>query len=343
MSLRIAQLMASGPVAGGLEKHFADLCTGLAADNQVLAIADPVQAGAMSGAVDFAPFDFSGSRRNPFTLMRIHRLLKNFRPDVIHAHANKAAAIVASLRYFSSARRVATVHGFKNNNSVFRHFDSVICVSGGVRDRVAMPQTVVIPNGIHPALRRQRDDAYLTREFGIIRHRPVVVTAGRLAPVKGYAGLIEAWQGIEADLVIAGEGPERANLTELVKQLGLLHSVHLVGFRTDVPELMANADMVVISSEREGFPYAMVEALHMEHVIVSTQFPGAADHLPPQFLVPYGDTAALRERIQATLANLEAAKVAYRPIWQRAQTDLTVSQMVKRTGQVYSEVLSRAA
>jgi glycosyltransferase involved in cell wall biosynthesis len=343
MSLRIAQLMASGPTSGGLEKHFTDLCTGFAAQHNVLAIADPVQANAMSSAVEFVPFDFSGSRRNPFTLMRIHRLLKNFRPDVIHAHANKAAAIVASLRYFSSARRVATVHGFKNNNRVFKPFDSVICVSSVVRDRVDLPQTVVIPNGIHSVQRRQRDDAYLTREFGIIRHRPVVVTAGRLAPVKGYAGLIEAWQGIEADLVVAGEGPERANLTSLIDRLGLRHSVHLVGYRTDVPELLANADMVMISSEREGFPYAMVEALHMEHVIVSTQFPGAADHLPPQFLVPYGDIAALRSKIQATLANLEAAKHAYRPIWQRAQTDLTVGHMVKRTEQVYSDVLSRAA
>jgi glycosyltransferase involved in cell wall biosynthesis len=343
MSLRIAQLMASGPASGGLEKHFADLCSGLACDNQVLAIADPIQANALHSGVEFVPFDFSGSRRNPFTLMRIYRLLKKFRPDVIHVHANKAAAIVASLRYFSNAKRVATVHGFKNSNRVFRHFDSVICVSSVVRDRVDLPQTVVIPNGIHNVTRRHRDDAYLTREFGIIRHRPIVVTAGRLAPVKGYAGLIEAWQGVEADLVIAGEGPERDNLTALIKRLGLLHSVHLVGYRNDVPNLLANADMVVISSEREGFPYAMVEALHMEHVIVSTQFPGSADHLPPQFLVPYGDIAALRSKIQSTLGNLDAAKHAYRPIWQRAQTDLTVGHMVKRTAQVYSDVLSRAA
>jgi glycosyltransferase involved in cell wall biosynthesis len=342
-SLRIAQLMASGPVLGGLEKHFVDLCAGLSAEHEVLAIADPVHARSLPSSVEFCPFDFSGSRRNPLTLMRVHRLLRSFRPDVIHAQANKAAGIVATIRHFQPSARIATVHGFKTSNRVFRRFDAVICVSRAVQDRVQVPQSLVIPNGIRTLPAPQRDTQFFTNNFGIQWARQVVLAAGRLAPVKGYAGLIRAWQGIDADLVIAGEGPQRAELEVLIREFGLTESVHLVGFRSDVPTLMASADLVVISSEREGFPYAMVEALHLNKVIVSTRFPGAEDHLPERFLAPFADERRLHTLIKNTLGRLEAARDDYAATWERARSELTIEHMVQRTTRVYQRVHSQAA
>jgi glycosyltransferase involved in cell wall biosynthesis len=202
---------------------------------------------------------------------------------------------------------------------------------------------VVIPNGIQPIPKPSLDPNFYANNFAIASGRPVVVTAGRLAPVKGYAGLIRAWQGIDADLVIAGEGPQRDELETLIRQLDLTKSVHLVGFRSDVPALMANADLVVISSEREGFPYAMVEALHLEKVIVSTNFPGAGDQLPERFLVPVGDEARLQAAIVSTLKDLGHANAVYEPIWRQARSELTIERMIERTTRIYSQSQSRAA
>ncbi|TWU28178.1 glycosyltransferase [Bythopirellula polymerisocia] len=341
--LRIAQIMASGPVMGGLEKHFADLCGGLSVEHQVLAIADPAQASHLSASVQFCPLEFAGSRRNPFTLLRLHRVLKSFRPDVVHTHANKASQMVANLRLFQGATRVATVHGFKTNNRVFRHFDTVICVSPAIRDQVDLPQAVVIPNGIEPLSIPETDRDYLKRELGLHDNRPIAIAAGRLAAVKGYAGLIRAWQGIDAHLVIAGEGPERFALETLIQRINLRGSVHLIGFRRDVPRLMSQSDLVVISSEREGFPYAMVEALHLEKVIVSTHFPGAHGFLPNNFLVNYGDEAGLHRLIHRTLSSLENSRQAYLPTWQWAKSELTVQYMTAATAQVYSKLIPQAA
>jgi glycosyltransferase involved in cell wall biosynthesis len=342
-SLRIAQLMASGPVVGGLEKHFVDLCGGLSADHQVLALADPMHAAALPSAVEFCPFDFSGSRRNPFTLLRIHRLLKSFRPDVIHAQANKAAGIVRAIRYFSNSKRVATVHNIKRNNRVFNSFDAVICVSSAVREQSGLQNAQVILNGIAPPAKLAVDPSYFQQQFGLTGRRKVCLAVGRLAKAKGFAGLIRAWRGIDAELVIAGEGAERAELESIIKQYNLHDTVHLAGFRSDVPRLMTNADLLVMSSEREGFPYVMVEALHFEKIIVSTRFPGASDLLPEQFLVPYGDEQQLRQRVQQTLAAPDHARSEYRATWKRAHSQLTIEQMVCRTMQVYSQVLRRAA
>jgi glycosyltransferase involved in cell wall biosynthesis len=340
--LRIAKLMASGPVVGGLEKHFVDLCGALAAEYKVLALADPIHASSLPSEVEFCPIDFSVSRRNPVMLMRIFRLLKAFRPDIIHAHANKSASIVDTLRYFSKAKRVATVHGLKSNNQVFRRFDAVICVSSAIRERVKLPQATVIHNGIQPLEVPVYDSTYFVRQLGITQKRPIVITVGRLAAVKGYAGLIESWRGVNADLVIVGDGPERAALAALVDQWNLCESVHLVGFRRDVPKLMFHADLVVISSEREGFPYAMVEALQLGKVIVSTRFPGAEDYLPERFLVQYGEVQLLRQRIRETLSRLNDAKSEYQATWQRARTELTVENMVRQTKRIYVDVLCRS-
>ncbi len=341
-SLRIAQVMASGPVHGGLEKHFVELCNGLSRQHEVLAIAHPAHGGEMSQRVNFQPLDLTSSRRSPMNIFRLHRALKNFGPDVIHAHANKAASMLSTLSRFTSARTVGTVHGFKSNNRSFANFDAVIAVSPAIHEHLGLAQARVICNGIPLVEPPAHDPQYFRSQFGLSQERPVVVSVGRLAAVKGYAGLIKAWPGVEADLLIVGEGPERESLQGLIAQLELKDRIHLVGYREDVPAIMAHSDLVVISSEREGFPYVMVEALHLEKPIVATQFPGANKLLPKPYVVPYGKPLQLRAVIQKTLTCREQAARDYQTTWLDAKQRFTVRSMVEQTDAVYSQ-LSRAA
>ncbi len=335
--------MASGPVHGGLEKHFVELCNGLSTQHEVLALAHPAHGEGMNTKVNFQPLDLSLSRRSPINIFRLHRAFKKFGPDVIHAHANKAASMIATLSRFTTARTVGTVHGFKSNNRAFAAFDAVIAVSPAIQEHLGLAQARVICNGIPLAEHPPHDPQYFLQQFGLSQSRPVVVSVGRLAAVKGYAGLIEAWPGIDADLLIVGEGPERENLEGLISQLELTDRVHLVGYRDDVPAIMAHSDLVVISSEREGFPYVMVEALHLEKPIVATQFPGADALLPKPYIVPYGKPIQLRTAIQRTLANREQACQDYQSTWQDAQQRFTVQSMVEQTNAVYSQLFRAAA
>ena len=341
--LRIAQVMASGPAHGGLEKHFVEMCNGLSAQHEVLALAHPAHGKAFASGVNFLPLDLTASRRNPFNLFRLHRALRDFCPEVIHAHANKAASMVASMRRFTSAKTVGTIHGFKSNNRPFANFDAVIAVSPAIHAKLDIPQARVICNGIPLAEAPVREPQFFSRQFGLSNERPVVVTVGRLAPVKGFAGLVESWPGIDADLLIVGEGPEREHLEGLIEQLSLQDRVHLVGFRDDVPAIMAHSDLVVISSEREGFPYVMVEALHLEKPIVATRFPGADALLPLPYVVPYGEPAQLRNTITSTLADLSQSKTDYQTTWEHARQCFTVESMVEQTNAVYQRLFRAAA
>lgn len=341
--LRIAQVMASGPVSGGLEKHFGELCAGLASQHDVMVIAHPAHAERCGQGVAFSPLDSTASRRNPLLLFRLQRLLAKFRPDVIHAHANKAAAMVHSLRRTLPARRVATVHGFKRHNEVFQSFDEVIAVSRAISEQLPVAARV-IPNGIRPPeLSTHVGPAWLRQEFGFHNRQPVVVAVGRLAPVKGFDFLLESWRNVEAQLLIVGDGPERQRLEHAAQNAGLQSRVRFAGYRRDVPDLLASSDLAVITSQREGFPYVLVEALHLKRPVASTRFPGAEQIIPPPYLCDYGDSASLARIVHGALTDPEAAQLAFQSSWQQATQEFTVERMLERTLDVYQQLPARAA
>jgi glycosyltransferase involved in cell wall biosynthesis len=97
--------------------------------------------------------------------------------------------------------------------------------------------------------------------------------------------------------------------------------------------------MAVIASRNEGFPYVLVEALHVRQMILSTVVPGAVDVLPREMLVPIENISALREGILRALANMAEMRSLFEPVWTMAEVDLTVNGMVAKIEALYREVL----
>ncbi|MCS3677799.1 glycosyltransferase involved in cell wall biosynthesis [Salinibacter ruber] len=135
---------------------------------------------------------------------------------------------------------------------------------------------------------------------------PVVMGAGRLAEVKGFSTLIRSLRhvrdrGVNARLVIIGEGEERENLERLIRDLGLEKCVRLPGFVNNPSTYMRAADVFVLSSRWEGFGNVLVEAMACGTPVVSTNCPnGPAEILENGkwgHLVPVGDQKALAEAI----------------------------------------------
>jgi hypothetical protein len=110
-------------------------------------------------------------------------------------------------------------------------------------------------------------------------HGPLVGAVGRLAPEKGFDLLVRAFDrlardGIEARLVIAGEGDDRPQLEALVAELGLGDRVRLLGYRGEVVDLYEAMDAFALSSLREGLPNVVLEAMAMEEPVVATRVAG---------------------------------------------------------------------
>jgi len=149
--------------------------------------------------------------------------------------------------------------------------------------------------------------------FQAARRYPLVVGVGRLHPQKGFAHLIRAFARVRktrpCNLIILGEGPERANLERLIAELGLRDDVALPGFHANPYSVMRHANLFVLSSLYEGFGNVLVEALALGTPVISTRCPVGPDEIITDgvhgLLVPPGDDGALAQAILRALADDE--------------------------------------
>jgi len=327
----------AGAESGGLERHFVELCNALAGRHQVTAIAHPMHAGALDRRVQFVPLDLAGGRFNPLLLLRLYRAVRRAAPDLVHAHANKATAMLALLRPLLALSFVATLHNRKSRLWMFRRCDAVIAVSQSLADCLPARQVQVIPNGIAPPA--PVDAARVAALRAPLAGGPLVLAAGRLVQAKGFDVLLNAWQGVAAQLWIAGDGPQRAKLESAIRSLGLQDRVRLLGQRDDIDLLMAAADLLVLPSRREGFPYVLLEALHRRLPVIATRVSGAVDVLPEPWLVAVEDPAALATAVNRALSGRERLQADFTGLWDRAGQEFSLATMVQRTEAVYRKVL----
>lgn len=166
------------------------------------------------------------------------------------------------------------------------------------------------------------------------------IAIGRLVPVKRFDVLIEAWQNFPNELSIVGDGPERNRLKSQVDASSLQDRVHFLGERTDVLALLAEHQLLVVTSEREGFGYVLLEALQAELVAISTDTGIASDLLPHDYLIDPLTSKSVTFAIERTLSEFEQAKRDFMPIWKRA-SEMTVKQMVEKTLKTYRDTLRR--
>ena len=137
---------------------------------------------------------------------------------------------------------------------------------------------------------------------------PVLLAVGRLVPEKGFAMLIEAFARVRAPdvrLVIAGEGPDRPRLERLVRRLGLGAQIEMTGYVSNTRPYLDQSRAYVLSSEFEGYPATMVEALAAGRQIIATHCTPAIADLGIAGIagraVPVGDSGAMAQAIDDLL------------------------------------------
>lgn len=175
----------------------------------------------------------------------------------------------------------------------------------GIGDR---SKYTTVYHGVHLEQYRsvEADDVALTGDG------PVVTYVGRLTDGKGLVDLLDCAERLagdtDFDLLIVGDGELRDHLEESIAERNLSDNVHLVGYREDVPSLLAASDVFVLPSYREGTPRAVTEALASGTPVVSTRIAGIPEQVSDGetgYLVEPGDVGTLTRRIKQLLCDRE--------------------------------------
>ncbi|GAA6153446.1 glycosyltransferase [Pseudoteredinibacter isoporae] len=342
--MRICEILASTG-EGGLEKHMLDLCNTMASlGHDVHVIVDPYFADRFEPAVQVHSLNMGRSRNNPVLLWQLYRLISDINPDVVHAQANKAASLVARIKGFLTRPCVGTIHNQKSKSAMFSSLDGVIGVSQGACSVVNNTNTHCVYNGVALDAQLSRDSARdtLLTLSGASGERPIAVALVRLVDVKRVDLLLQAWEGIPADLLILGDGPLMASLKAQAAPLIESGNVHFCGFVKDAAMLLPGADFMVISSDREGFPYSMVEALCAGVPVLSTEVAAAKEMLPASLRVPLGDARGLAEKVAHFLNAPEAYEDDLSALFERARRQLNVAYMTRETVAFLESITAQA-
>ncbi|MEM9081478.1 MAG: glycosyltransferase [Verrucomicrobiota bacterium] len=338
--MHVCHVMGSHREVGGLEKNVRELAAAQVAEGMKVSVLCSDAMGALFEApVKVMPVRMERSRRDPRLGWEVKKRLRELKPQVVHAHANKAAEVLAGV----SLPKVATVHGVKKRTEVFGKFDRVIVPSEVVRETLEGMEAEVIWNAVPPFEEAWVEEA---KELGVpfLGRGPIVYAAGRMAEVKGYDLLLEAVSRVEGvKLWLVGDGPEREKLEWLAEKFGLLGRVWMPGFvrEEQLVGLMRMADCFVISSRREAGPYTLAQALRARCAVVSARVGMAPEFLGDEQLVGEATVENLEMGLRRFLDGAEGYREEMGECFERAERELDRDEMVGKVTRVYEGVLAR--
>jgi len=176
----------------------------------------------------------------------------------------------------------------------------------------------------------------------------LLLTVARLSPQKGHAVLIEAAGAVlerhpSARFVLVGTGPEQDTLSASIAQAGLEPHVIMLGQRTDVPNLLAAADLFVLPSLFEGLPLALLEAMAAKVPAIATTAGGSIEAIGRDhpFLAAPGDAVSLSEAIGAALDHPDVARAAADKAFSRHEEQFSAARMAADTATFYQSILHK--
>lgn len=308
------------------------------------------------------------SSYDPLVWTALRRLAFERRIDIVHAHDYKTDLLALLLARAEGVIPITTAHGWTGHSwrerrlyypvdkQLMRRFKCVIAVSDQIRSElirsgVQEERVRVVLNGIDPeAFRRDpAQEASARRALRVNPREIVVVAAGRLESQKRFDLLIEACASVrrrhpELRLLIAGEGSLRRELEELAARL-LPGACTLLGHCRDIRPLHHAANLFVQSSDYEGTPNSVLEAMALETPVIATAAGGTAQvavHGHHALIVPPGDVPALAAAIERAIVDPAGTSERVARARRRVKGSLSFANRMAAVESIYEEAISEA-
>ena len=271
---------------------------------------------------------------DPRISYKLHGVLKGFRPDIVIAHGGstlKYAAVAGSFYRRSTTiyRNIGTASSWTAspartglNKLLLRSVHSVVSVSHRTREDFIRlyqfpPERITyIPNGVDTtafdACCQQSARREVRAELGLSQKATVLVAVGNLSEEKGHRHLLSLMADLQSagfgtKLLLVGDGPLRPDLEQQAAVLGVANQVHFLGVQSNVPRILAAADLMVLPSKTEGMPAVLIEAGLAGLASVAYDVGGVdevVEHEVSGLVVPPGELPELSGAVMALCQDL---------------------------------------
>lgn len=319
---------------------------------------------------DVKVFEIDAMRDKSFDISAVKKLLKafkEFKPDIVHAHASMSARIAARIygakviytrhSVFPPSARLTRFPGKMLSGTVNNMTaDRIIAVAEAAKDNitaigVSEKKITVVLNGVEPLkVYSDEDKKRIRSELGVPEDVPCVTICARLTEVKGHKYFIDAARilkedGVKAVFLIAGTGEEAENLKARIKTQGLEENVKMLGFLEDVEPLMNITDIQAnCSFGTEATSLALLEGMSLGKPAVVTDFGGNTGVIKNGengFVVPVHSAEKLAERIKELICDGDLYEKMSKRSAEIFERTFTADKYAENIEKIYSELGGR--
>jgi glycosyltransferase involved in cell wall biosynthesis len=303
---------------------------------------------------------------DPGVWPQLRKLIADRQIDLVHAHDYKTNLLALLLSKACGVAALSTVHGWTGHSAreryfyypadkrVLARFTRLIAVSSDIaRELIAHGAPATRVTTVLNAIDHRhfhRDPAAVAGARAVLKLDPdhiAIGAVGRLEPQKRFDLLLEAFAVLHRDnpklrLIIAGDGSLRQALDQQRQALGVARSVTLTGHITDVIPLHHALDLFVQSSDYEGTPNSVLEAMAMETPIVATEAGGTAELIfdgEHGRVIPMGRIDRLISGMQAALTDAATTRAMAANARRRVEGELSFESRVRKVEGIYREML----
>ena len=288
----------------------------------------------------------------------LSKIIRSFKPDIVHAHMVHANILTRLIRIVVPIQKlICTAHSSNEGGALrmlsYRITDSLANLTTNVSNTAvaafeakhAVPRNsmLTVYNGVdfENFTYEPESKSSIVKELNLSVDTKIILAVGRFSSPKNYPNLLNAINIIEEQsntsfvLLIAGDGELRYDVEQSIKKLNMSENVILLGRRHDVPSLMSACDVFVLSSDYEGLPTVLIEALACQAQVVSTDVSGVHEIVESYGkIVPTKDPIALANAIRDSLQDNNKNILGYRYVKNKFDLNLISDKWLK----IYNEV-----
>lgn len=290
---------------------------------------------------------------DPVAVLKLRAAIRRHGVQIVHAHTGHAVALAALATLGTDAKMVLTrrvdlrLRGNLGSRWKYSRADAVIAISRAVAAAMVaggIPEEriEIVPSGIDLTRTFEPASSQTLAQLGVAVGSPLVVQVSQLVGHKDPLTFVRAIGEVrrevpEVQALLVGEGGLRAAVEAEVARLGLADTLYLAGYRTDADSLLAAADVVTLSSKKEGLGTVVLDALSMGKPVAATAGGGIPEMVQDGLsglLSPVGDARHMGAAISSILGNRSLAARLSAGARNRAR-DFSVERTVDLTLDVY--------